>query len=59
MCVSEVERRLAVSVPYTQGVWRVKTGRADEFVAAWIEFAQWTAANANGSGRAYSSETLR
>ena len=48
-----------MSVPYTQGVWRVKTGRADEFVAAWIEFAQWTAANANGSGRAYSSETLR
>ena len=28
--------------PYTQGVWQVKPGRADEFVAAWTEFAEWT-----------------
>src|SRR5438105_15725325 len=35
---------------YTQGVWQVKPGRTDEFVAAWIEFADWTSANAEGSG---------
>lgn len=37
-------------MPYSQGVWRVKTGRADEFVAAWKEFAEWTSANAPGAG---------
>lgn len=39
-----------MSVPYTQGVWQVKPGRADEFVAAWSEFADWTAAHAEGAG---------
>ncbi len=38
------------SRPYTAGVWRVKPGRADEFVAAWTEFADWTAANVAGAG---------
>src|SRR5262245_25110965 len=38
-------------VPYTQGVWTVKPGRADEFVAAWIEFAEWTAEHVEGAGR--------
>ncbi len=37
-------------MPYTQGVWKVKPGHADEFVAAWKEFAQWTAIHAAGSG---------
>jgi heme-degrading monooxygenase HmoA len=37
-------------VPYTQGVWRVKPGRAEEFVAAWTEFAEWTLQHADGAG---------
>jgi heme-degrading monooxygenase HmoA len=40
-----------VAVPYTQGVWKVKEGHAEEFVAAWIEFADWTAATVKGAGR--------
>lgn len=40
-----------MGVPYTQGIWNVKPGRAEEFVAAWTEFAEWTAANAPGAGR--------
>ena len=40
-----------MSTPFTQGVWVVKPGRADDFVAAWIEFAEWTSANVSGPGR--------
>jgi len=29
-------------MPYTQGIWMVKPGRAAEFVEAWTEFAEWT-----------------
>ena len=29
----------------------MKDGQADAFVAAWIEFAEWTAANVPGAGR--------
>ena len=36
-------------MPYTQGVWRVKPGRAAEFVAAWAEFADWTRSEAPGA----------
>ena len=39
-----------MSNPYTQGIWRVKPERADEFVAAWTEFAEWTLANVPGAG---------
>ena len=39
-----------MSVPYTLGVWRVKPGRADEFIAAWSEFADWTLQHAKGVG---------
>lgn len=39
-----------MSVPYTHGVWQVQPGRADEFLAAWSEFADWTEANAAGAG---------
>ena len=28
----------------------MKPGRTDEFVAAWIEFAEWTADQAEGAG---------
>lgn len=38
-------------VPYTHGVWNVKPGRADDFVAAWIELAEWTGDNVEGAGR--------
>jgi heme-degrading monooxygenase HmoA len=34
---------------YTLGEWTVKGGRQEEFVAAWHEFAEWTAANISGS----------
>ena len=40
-----------MATPYTQGVWRVKPERADDFVAAWTEFAEWTVANVEGTGR--------
>ncbi len=40
-----------MSVPYTQGVWLVKPGRADDFVIAWTEFAEWTKQHAHGAGR--------
>jgi heme-degrading monooxygenase HmoA len=40
-----------MAVPYTLGVWQVKPGRADEFVAAWTEFAEWTSAKVEGAGR--------
>jgi heme-degrading monooxygenase HmoA len=39
-----------MSSPYTLGIWRVKPGRADEFVAAWTEFADWTVEHAQGTG---------
>lgn len=39
-------------MPYTQGVWQVTQGHADDFVAAWTEFAEWTSRNIKGAGRA-------
>ena len=30
---------------YTLGVWFVKKGREDEFIAAWDDLAQWTVEN--------------
>ncbi|MGE5102630.1 MAG: putative quinol monooxygenase [Deltaproteobacteria bacterium] len=35
---------------YTSGVWKVKAGHAEEFIAAWTEFAEWTRAHAAGVG---------
>ena len=35
--------------PYTHGVWTVKPGREEEFVAAWAELAEWTAREVPGS----------
>jgi heme-degrading monooxygenase HmoA len=40
-----------MAVPYTMGIWQVKAGRGDDFVAAWTEFAEWTTQNAEGSGK--------
>lgn len=31
--------------PYTLGDWHVKVGSEEVFVAAWLEFAEWTSAN--------------
>ncbi len=39
-----------MSQPYTYGVWIVKPGREDDFVAAWREMAEWGAMNAPGAG---------
>lgn len=36
--------------PYTMGIWSVQEGREDEFVAAWSEFADWSAEQAPGAG---------
>lgn len=41
-----------MSQPYTYGVWIVKPGREDDFVAAWREMAEWRAAHAPGVGAA-------
>jgi heme-degrading monooxygenase HmoA len=35
---------------YTHGVWVVRSGREEEFVARWRELAEWTAANVPGAG---------
>jgi heme-degrading monooxygenase HmoA len=37
---------------YTHGVWVVRSGREEEFVARWRELAEWTAANVPGAGEA-------
>jgi quinol monooxygenase YgiN len=39
-----------MSQPYAFGVWIVKPGREDAFVAGWRELAEWTAANGPGAG---------
>lgn len=39
-------------MPYTSGVWKVKPGHAEEFIAAWAEFAEWTKTHAPGAGSA-------
>lgn len=35
--------------PYASGIWRVKPGRSEEFVAGWKEFAEWSAQNVRGT----------
>jgi quinol monooxygenase YgiN len=45
-----LDRRDAMAVPYTHGIWQVKPGHAEEFVAAWTEFADWTVQHADGTG---------
>jgi heme-degrading monooxygenase HmoA len=43
------KRTEALVTPYTQGVWQVKPGYADDFVNAWTEFAEWTKTHVNGA----------
>jgi quinol monooxygenase YgiN len=35
--------------PYTHGVWTVKPGREEQFVAAWTELAEWSFREVPGS----------
>jgi heme-degrading monooxygenase HmoA len=35
---------------YTMGIWQVKPGYEDEFVAAWQEMAEWTMQEVEGAG---------
>lgn len=37
--------------PYTSGVWTVKPGREDQFVASWRELAEWAVTEFPGAGR--------
>ncbi len=39
-----------MAVPHTHGIWQVKSGRADESIAAWTEFADWAMDHATGTG---------
>jgi quinol monooxygenase YgiN len=34
--------------PYTHGIWQVKPGRAEDFIAAWREFAAWSMGQTKG-----------
>jgi heme-degrading monooxygenase HmoA len=38
-----------MATPYTLGVWQVKPGNAEEFIAAWVELAEWTKENVDGA----------
>ncbi len=38
-----------MSTPYTSGIWTVKPGAAEEFIAGWTELAEWSRANAPGA----------
>jgi quinol monooxygenase YgiN len=40
---------MAAEQLYTSGSWTVVPGREDDFVAAWTELAEWTAAEVPGS----------
>lgn len=35
---------------YTCGIWTVRPGREDEFVAAWEDLARWSAEHVAGAG---------
>jgi len=37
--------------PYTSGVWRVKPGREEDFVARWGELAEWASSEFPSAGR--------
>lgn len=34
---------------FSAGIWKVREGHEDDFVALWAEFATWTARNVPGS----------
>src|SRR5262245_47098447 len=38
-----------MSEVWSSGVWIVKPGKADEFIAAWTEFAEWSSATYGGT----------
>lgn len=37
--------------PYTSGIWTVKPGREEDFVARWRELAEWASVEFPGAGR--------
>lgn len=39
--------------PYTLGLWTVKEGKEDDFIAEWEGFAKWTSRNQHGARDAY------
>jgi heme-degrading monooxygenase HmoA len=38
-----------MSQPYTCGIWTVKPGRDEQFIAAWQDLANWTSREVPGS----------
>lgn len=38
---------------YTVGIWTARPGKEAEFMAAWEEFARWTAVSQPGAAQAY------
>lgn len=40
---------MKIGQPFTSGTWSVIRGKQDEFVARWMEFIEWTHANAPGA----------
>ncbi len=38
-------------IPYTSGVWTVKPGREEDFVAGWRELAEWAGTEFPTAGR--------
>ncbi len=38
---------------YTTGLWTAKPGKAEEFAAAWRDFAEWTSKNQPGASEGY------
>lgn len=41
------------SIPYTVGLWTVKPGKENAFIAEWRTFAKWTAKNQPGAKTGY------
>jgi hypothetical protein len=44
-----MNQEMTMGEVWTSGTWTVKAGMQDEFVAAWREFAEWTARQYPGS----------
>ena len=44
--------------PYTLGIWTVKEGKEQDFIAEWDRFANWTAKNQPGARDAYLVQDL-
>ncbi len=38
---------------FTLGIWHVRPGKEDTFIAEWKSFAEWSSRNQSGSGTGY------